>query len=173
MSELYEAAREAFLKMGWAYREVEGREVIAADFEAYHSKVSLHLQVFEDPGVISVVAEAPLPVEEGLLAPRLPRVAELFMRTNLELNLGAFEMDWDRGLYFFRVSNVFVGSASEEMGVIGNLVHTTVVEMDRMAPFVSELVKAPDDKLAKVDIPELLARVDLLAPVPEGEEGER
>ncbi|MFV1996286.1 MAG: hypothetical protein ACC661_12690 [Verrucomicrobiales bacterium] len=168
MSELYEAAREAFAKMGWAFREIQGKEVLAADFEAYHSKVSLHLQVFAEPGVISVVAEGTLPGEESQFPARLPRAAELLMRANLQLNLGAFELDWDRGLYFFRISNVFTGGEIDR-GIIGNLVHTTVLEMDRMAPFISVLMKTTDEALAGLDIPALLAREDLLPEVPDPE----
>ena len=49
-SELYSTVLKAFDEAGWAYTEVEGREVIRAGFEAHHTRVDLHLQVFERGG---------------------------------------------------------------------------------------------------------------------------
>ena len=78
MSVLYAATLQAFKSRGWHYREVSGREVLEADFEAHHGKVLLHTQVFGDAGMVSVVSRASFPFQ----ATHRAKVAELLMLTN-------------------------------------------------------------------------------------------
>ena len=60
MSALYSATLSAFKAQSWIYREISGMEVIEADFEAHHTKVPLHVQVYGEPNIASVVAESRL-----------------------------------------------------------------------------------------------------------------
>ena len=162
MPKLYTALQEAFTQSGWKYRPVEGMEVIEAEFEAHHTKVCLHAQVFADLHTVSVVAEASLQNHDAPDPVLLGRLAELLMRANRELSLGAFEMDWDAGKMLFRLSNVF-SPDHYDRGIIAALVHTTVVEMDRITPCVAILEKTPKgEPLKRLDVAELLAREDLL-----------
>ena len=160
MSPLFTALQDALARAGWQYRPVEGLEVIEAEFEAHHTKVCLHAQVFPDLHTVSVVAEAPLRGRDRdpLL---LSRLAELLMRANKELSLGAFEMDWDEGRVLFRLSNIFpAGHYDRE--IIASLVHTSIVEMDRITPCLDIVEKTPMGELGRLDLPALLARTDLL-----------
>ncbi|MEO0416747.1 MAG: hypothetical protein AAF226_17540, partial [Verrucomicrobiota bacterium] len=93
-SELYGTVKAVFNKNEWAFAEVEGREVIRAGFEAYHTRVNLHVQTFPDFPVVSVVAEGGRSTDDVI---RRERLAELVMRVNTTLNLGAFELEWDTG----------------------------------------------------------------------------
>jgi hypothetical protein len=168
MSALFTALQETFSRAGWQCRPVEGEgfEVVEAEFEAHHTKVCLHAQVFADLHTVSVVAEAPL--QDSNPSPvLLGRLAELLMRANKELSLGAFEMDWDEAKVLFRLSNIF--APEHYTGeIIGGLVHTTVVEMDRITPCVSIVEKAVPGELERLDLAALLAREDLLPAVGEG-----
>jgi hypothetical protein len=103
MSALYAVALSTFKEMGWHYREVPEQEVIESDFEAHHTKIPLHMQIFGETHIASVVALSSLQVPS---THRLA-VSELIMRTNKELNLGNFELEWDSGQVMFRISNVF------------------------------------------------------------------
>ena len=165
MSDLFKALQETFSRAGWQCRPVEGEgfEVVEAEFEAHHTKVCLHAQVFTDLNTISVVAEAPLrdPSPSPAL---LGRLAELLMRANKELSLGAFEMDWDEAKVLFRLSNIFA-TGHYEGEIIGSLVHTTVVEMDRITPCVAIVEKTPAAELGRLDLAALLSREDLLPAV--------
>ena len=60
MPDMISAVREAFARADWQCRPVAGMEVVEADFEAYHTKVCLHVQVFAELHAVSVVAEAAL-----------------------------------------------------------------------------------------------------------------
>jgi hypothetical protein len=91
MSALYATALSTFKEMGWHYREVPEHSVIECDFEAHHTKIPLHMQVFGETHIVSVVSNSTLQVPS---THRLP-VCELLMRTNKELNLGNFELEWD------------------------------------------------------------------------------
>jgi hypothetical protein len=162
MSALHAAVLTAFKSRGWAYREVPEMEVVEASFEAYHGKVPLHVQSFGEAHIVSVVANASLTVPVTHKA----RAAELLMRANKELNVGAFEMDWDAGLVMFRQANVFAKHRHDE-DMIGSLVHNAIAEMDRMTPFLGELCKTTGEMLPLLDLKQLLQREDLLPPAPE------
>ncbi len=55
MSALYATALNTFKEMGWHYREVAEHSVIESDFEAHHTKVPLHMQVFGETHIVTVV----------------------------------------------------------------------------------------------------------------------
>lgn len=161
MSALYAATLTAFKAQGWHYREVSGMEVLESDFEAHHTKVPLHIQVYGETHIASVVATASIRV------PNTHRLSasELIMRTNKELNLGNFELDWDSGAVMFRISNIFPPHRYDER-IIASLVHSTVAEMDRLTPFLGEVCQTPKGELILLRIPELMKREDLLPPAP-------
>ncbi|MBP9226077.1 MAG: hypothetical protein KBF76_19575 [Verrucomicrobiales bacterium] len=161
-SELYSTVLKAFDEAGWTYTEVEGREVIRAGFEAHHTRVDLHLQVFEGLSAVSIVSESP---HAGAGEIVRERVSELAMRVNQTLTVGNFEVDWDRGRLLFRVTNLF-STPQGDISLIQGLVHTTVGEMDRIAPIETILRRAEGAALAALQIPELLNREDLLPEIP-------
>jgi hypothetical protein len=157
MSALHATVMEAFKSMGWQYRVVAGQEVIECAFEAHHTKVLLHAQSHPSAGVVTIVATSSLHAQHS----HLRAVSELIMRTNKQLNVGAFEFDWDSGQVLFRVSNVFAeGTANAR--IIAGLAHSAVAEMDRLTPFLSELLRVSTLELPVFSISELLARQDLL-----------
>lgn len=164
MSALHAAVLNAFKSMGWEYHVVPEAEVVETWFEAHHTKVLLHAQSYAEAGILSVVANSSFPVPES------HRVAacELLMRTNKELNLGNFEIDWDSGQVMFRVTNVF-GQHRHDERIIASLVHAAVAEMDRITPFLSEVCRSTVGALPMLDIPALMRRDDLLPHVPEPE----
>jgi hypothetical protein len=159
MSALFDATRSAFKAQGWHCREVAGMEVLEADFEAHHTKVPLHVQVYGEPNIASVVATATVSVPK---THRLP-VAELLMRTNKGLNIGNFEMDWDTGAVMFRASNVFPADRQDER-IIASLVHAAVAEMDRLTPFLGEICQTSKGELMLLKVTDLMQRQDLLPP---------
>lgn len=137
-------------------------EVVEANFEAYHGNVPLHVQSFAEAHILAVVANCTITVPNT----HRTRAAELIMRTNKELNLGNFEMDWDSGQVMFRLSNVFPNHRYDEK-IITSLVHNAVAEMDRFMPFLGELCQVPKSDLALYSIRALLARTVLLPPLQE------
>lgn len=161
-SPLFETVKSVFAEEGWAWAEVEGRQVVRAGFEAHHSRVELHLQVFPELAAVSVVAESALAAGDPA---RRERLAELVMRVNQRLTVGNFEMDWDAGRVLFRATNLFSTEAGDPK-ILRGLVHTTVFEMDRIAPPISIICRAQGPELAGLDIPELIGRTDLLPPEP-------
>lgn len=158
-SDLLNITISAFRDQGWAFRSVSGVEVIESEFEAHHAKVPLHVQVYPDAGVVCVVARLSLPV------PRSHRLTacELMMRTNKELNVGNFEVDWDDGTVMFRVTNIFTVDQADPR-VIAGLVHTAVAEVDRLTPFMGEICRTPKGELLLLNIAKLMQRTELLPP---------
>jgi hypothetical protein len=155
---LFAAVKAVFDREGWAYREVPGRAVIHAGFEAHHTRVELHAQVFPEMRAVSVVAESPLAMADPA---RRERLAELVLRTNQALTVGAFEMDWDAGRAMFRVTNLFA-SDEGDAEIVRGLVHTTILEMDRISPLIVLLSQAAGPDLAGLDLVGLMGRLDLL-----------
>jgi len=154
---LIEHVETAFRAAGWQFRRVEDQPVVESEFEAHHAKVPLHVQAFDELGIISVVARLSFNVSPAAKV----SVSEALMRTNLSLNIGNFETDPDSGEVFFRATNVFPRGECEP-SVIASLVRTAVVEMDRLTPFLAELERQPIQPIAA-----LLAREDLLPTIGE------
>jgi len=165
MSALHAAVLTAFKTMGWEYHAVPEAEVVETWFEAHHTKVLVHAQTHAEAGIVSVVANTSFPV------PETHRLAacELLMRTNKELNLGNFEIDWDSGQVMFRVSNIFSPNRHDER-IIASLVHAAVAEVDRVTPYLAEICRSTPGALPTLDIPVLMRREDLLPDVPGPEE---
>lgn len=162
MSALYATTLNTFKEMGWLYREIPEHSVIEADFEAHHAKIPLHVQVFGDTHIISVVSSATQQVPSSH---RLP-VCELLMRTNKDLNLGNFELEWDSGQVMFRTTNVFPPNRHDSR-IIASLVHSAVAEMDRLTPFLGEIIHTPKGELLLLKVADLMKREDLLPPAPD------
>ena len=162
MSSLHQAVLNAFQKQGWACTEVAGMTVVESQFEAYHSKIALHLQSYEEPHILNVVGHV------SLTAPNThkSRAAELLMRVNRDLNLGNFELDWDRGAVMFRQSQIFSIQQPVDATIIVNLVLNTLAEVDRITPYLGTLFKTSPTLLPMLNLPDLLLREDLLPPVP-------
>ncbi|MDF1755494.1 MAG: hypothetical protein P1U89_22080 [Verrucomicrobiales bacterium] len=166
-SELFSSVKAAFDREGWAFTEVEGREVLTCGFEAHHTRVNLHVQTFQQMRAVSVVSESALRTSNPLQRDRL---AELVMRVNHTLTVGAFELQWDIGQIIFRITNLFP-TPQGDIDIIAGLVHNVVAEMDRISPMETLLHRAEGPELAGIDILELINREDLLpeVPVPQGE----
>jgi len=161
-SELYATVLSTFETNGWSFSKVSGREVIQAGFEAHHTRVNLHVQVFEPLSAISVVAESPNQVSDPA---KRERLVELIMRVNKTLTVGNFELDWDTGQIMFRATNLFA-TPQGEPSIIQGLVHNAVGEMDRIAPLESIVISAEGAELASLSIEDLLQRQDLLPEIP-------
>ena len=165
MSSLHAAVLNTFKQMNWAYRKVPDREVVEADFEAHHGKMHIHVQSFGEAHIATIVATGSAPVP----ASHRTRALELLMRVNKELNVGNFEIEWESGMVMFRQGNVFPRHRYDEE-VLAGLIHTAVAEMDRLTPFLGELLATSKEMLPLLNIPDLLLREDLLPPVPEEDE---
>jgi hypothetical protein len=166
-SPLFTAVLQTFARMGWRGRRVEGREVLEADFEVYHTRTRVHVQVFAPLHAVSVI---------GTLAHKVPDsrsgiVCEMLMRTNKELTIGNFELDHDSGSVIFRATNIFAPGAADA-DIIASLVHSTLAEVDRLTPFLTILLRRSAAELAAMNLKTFLLREDLLPPVPEDKAGD-
>ena len=101
-SPVFSGIQAAFTRMNWQSRRVEDREILEADFEVHHTKVRIHVQAFPELNALSVVATASHQVPDS----RMGIIGEMLMRTNLELTIGAFEMNYDDGSVLFRATNL-------------------------------------------------------------------
>ncbi|QQL45299.1 YbjN domain-containing protein [Sulfuriroseicoccus oceanibius] len=161
-SQLLQLVTSALTKAGWSFARVDNpdQEVLRMDFDAHHTRVPITIQIFGPIGAVAVVAEdnhnTPPEVREKL--------AELLMRTNLQLTIGAFEMNWDNLRTYFRITNVFNTAAGMDQALPG-MVSAAVAELDRMTPQIAELIKAKDT-IDQFDIGRLMRREDYL-PDPE------
>ena len=158
---------DAFGKQGWQAEQVEGREVVQTAFEAHHTSLHLHAQVFPELNALAIVAETPL----ALPTTHKGTACELLLRANKQLTLGGFEYDFDRGQLVFRLTNIFERERFDA-DIISSLVHCAIAELDRMVPLVSTLNRTTPALLADLSLPRLLEREDLLPPVPEFDEEE-
>ncbi len=161
---VFAGMQAAFTRMGWQAQHVPGQEVLAADFEMHHTKVRIHVQAFEALNGLSVVATAAHQVPEA----RMGLAAELLMRTNYELTIGGFELDYDTGAVMFKATNIFPPHRVDDR-IIASLIHSSLAEMDRLTPFLTLILRMTPAELGKLNLKLFLQREDLLPPVPETE----
>jgi len=157
---LFDTVQSAFTQRGWHCEAVAGREVVEAGFEAHHTRVRVHAQAFPAIRAVSVVGYATSDVP----AARAGLIAEALMRLNQQLTLGNFEMDYDAGKVFFRITNVFVNETGDAT-IIASLVHAAVAEIDRLTPLLALLLRMEAPELARLNLKLFLQREDLLPPV--------
>lgn len=157
---LFDTLRRAFAQRGWHCEEVADREVVESMFEAHHTRVRVHAQVFADIRAVSVVGYATATVP----AARAGLIAEALMRLNQQLTIGNFEMDYDAGRVFFRVTNLF-GPGGGEADILASMVHAAVAEVDRLTPFLTLLLRMESGELSRLNLRLFLQREDLLPPV--------
>lgn len=164
-SPLFAAVQQTFTRMGWQSRRVEGREVLEADFELYHTRTRVHVQVFAPLHAVSVVGTLGHKVPDS----RSGTVGEMLMRTNQTLTIGNFELDHDAGTVLFRASNIFPPGHADGT-IIASLVHSTLAEVDRLTPFLTLVLRMNAAELGALNLKMFLLREDLLPPVPGGDE---
>ena len=144
--------KESFDSAKWQFREVPEKKVIESEFEAHHAKVPLHVQAFEELGAVSVVSRLSFTVDPAAQA----SIHDALMRTNIALTIGNFEANPENGEVYFRITNVF-SDGQRDVEIITSLVRTAIVEMDRITPYLAEIMRDPNQSISN-----LLARKDLL-----------
>jgi hypothetical protein len=157
VSPLHQSVISAFQSMGWEFQPVQGREVVETRFEAGNTRVFVHAQSEAAAGIVTVVSRA------GVQMPRSHKwiCAELLMRVNEQLMLGNLEMQWDSGEVMFRASAVYPPGEKANERVVASLVHSAVAEMDRLTPFLIELMRVGELELPLFSVQDLLEREDL------------
>ena len=159
------SVEEAFGQNSWHCELVEGRDVLRAVFSGHHTRIELTVQAYTPMNALAVIGEVPLPLDDDHRAP----VLELLVRANKSLNLGGFEFDLDRDRLVFRITNIFE-KEKYDADIVSSMVHCTVAELDRIAPYAITVVRTPEDLLDDLDIQRLLQREDFIPPVPGDEE---
>lgn len=163
MEQLLSHVSQTFEANGWAFATVEGADVIEAGFEAHHGRVRLHVQAFPPLNAVSVVSQSTVRAENP---DHRVKIAELLMRVNHELTVGAFELDWDTGETIFRATNLFTRGKFDS-AILTGLVESAIVEMDRLTPVLNIINQTDRAQLPALDLQQLLAREDLIPPVGE------
>jgi hypothetical protein len=158
---LIRAMEKAFRLRGWQWESVAGALVVQTVFEAHHTRVPVHVQGFPEIHGIQAVGYAGHEVP----AARSGVVAELLMRVNQQLAVGNFELDYDLGRVLFRAANVFASDDAADPTLIGGLVHACIVELDRMAPLLTEILSMSVDELSRLNLRLFVLREDHLPPV--------
>ncbi len=162
-----QSVEDAFGRNGWHAEFVEGKDVLRSLFSGHHTRIELIAQAYPPLNALAVIGEMPLPLPEP--DDHQPAILELLARANKSLNLGGFEFDLDRGRLVFRITNLF-DREKYDADIVTSMVHCTVAELDRLAPYALTVTQTPADLLDDLDIPRLLEREDLIPPVPGDEE---
>lgn len=111
-------------------------------FEGKNGRFLCFFEAKEAVAQVVFFSVRPGPIEKS----RYAAVAELFMRINCRLNVGAFEFNLDNGMARFR-TGVDLEGVQDPIVVIRNIVFMNVTTMDKYAPLLEAVVKgqAPAD----------------------------
>ena len=160
-----QSVEDAFGRNSWHCEPVEGKDVLRSVFSGHHTRIELIAQAYTPMNALAIIGETALPLDDDHLLAGL----ELLARANKNLNLGGFEYDIDRERLVFRITNLF-DREKYDADIITSMVHCTVAELDRLAPYAMTIVKTPADLLDDLDLELLLMREDLIPPVPGDDE---
>ena len=160
---------EIFGNNGWHCELIEGRDVLRASFDAHHTRLDMVVQAHPQLNALTVVTESPMPLGTDHRSAGM----DLLNRANKPLTLGSFEYDVDRSMLVFRITNLFERE-KYDADIVASMVHCAIAELDRLIPYVAMVKNTAVDLLPDLDLERLLAREDVIPPVPEyeGEEEE-
>lgn len=155
LPDLFALVQSAFRQNGWEYEAVPGLTVVETGFEARHGRIPLHVQAFPEIRAISVVANLHLVAADP---DRRARLAELLMRANSELTLGAFELRWDEGQPLFRISHFLPRETPTQalQPLLTALVEIAIMESDRLMPLLQRILETPLAELPGLDLQQML-----------------
>lgn len=156
-----QSVEDAFGRNGWHGEQIEGKDVLRALFSGHHTRIELIAQAYPPMNALAIIGEMPLPTDDE----HEHAVLELLARANKSLNLGGFEYDLDRQRLVFRITNLF-DRELYDADIVTSMVHCTIAELDRLAPYATTVVQTPADLLDDLDLERLLMREDLIPPVP-------
>lgn len=161
------SVEETFGQNSWHCELLEGRDVLQAGFDAYHTRVNMIAQAYPQLNALSIISETKMPVDDDHISSLL----ELLARANKQLTLGGFEYDLDREFLVFRITNLFEREKFDS-DIISSMVHCAIAELDRITPYAAIVRDTAADLLDDLDIGRLLMREDIIPPVPGDEEEE-
>jgi hypothetical protein len=134
---LGEVVRRFFEDKGWTVRELEDGS-LALTFDGQHGRWRCRMFLDESLGQLSFYSILP----ELVPADRRAAVVEFVTRANVELILGNFELDLDRGELRFKTS-IDVEGDRLTAALLTHVVHANVLSMDRYLPGLAR-VADPD-----------------------------
>jgi len=149
-----------FAENEWPYEQIPGADVLETGFQSERILVDLHVQAFEEINAVSVVAQCPVVAQDP---DHRIKIVEALMRVNGALTVGNFEMQWDTGETLFRATNIFPHNIFDP-NIVSGLVEAAADEVDRITPYLDEIVSLSPEDLLSLDVQQLLAREDLLPP---------
>lgn len=161
------SVEETFGQNSWHCELLEGRDVLQAGFDAYHTRVNMIVQAYPQLNALSIISETKMPVDDDHISSLL----ELLARANKQLTLGGFEYDLDREFLVFRITNLFEREKFDS-DIISSMVHCAIAELDRLTPYAAIVRDTAVDLLDDLDIGRLLMREDIIPPVPGDDEEE-
>ncbi len=129
---LLETAKVFFQQQGWRFEPAVDEPILKLGFEGQNGRFLCLFEAKEEVSQVAFYVVRPGPIEPSKRA----AVAELFMRINCTLRVGAFELHFDTGMARFR-SGVDLENVTDAATVIRNLVLMSVATMDNYAPALS------------------------------------
>lgn len=141
-----EAARAAFEHMEWDFGEPEGSSgVLETIFQADNDVIRLHVQCFEELQAASIVAVSSTTIPSSHMA----AVAQLLMKANTALTVGAFELHWEDSYIMFRATNLFATPypGEAERDIIIGMTQSAITESDSLQPALKTILETDADNI--------------------------
>jgi hypothetical protein len=138
-SSLHGVVRDFFAAKDWTTVELDDGSVVLT-FDGQHGRWRCRMFVDEPLGQVSFYSLLPdvVPVE------RRAAVVEFATRANLELILGNFEFDLDRGELRYKTS-IDVEGDRLTPALLTHVVHANVLAMDRYLPGIARVLREGAD----------------------------
>jgi hypothetical protein len=136
---LHGVVSDFFVAKGWSALTLADGS-LALTFDGQHGRWACRMFVDEPLGQVSFYSILPEPVP----ADRRAAVLEFSARANVELVLGNFELDLDRGELRFKTS-IDVEGDRLTPALLTHVVHANVLSMDRYLPGLARVLREDAD----------------------------
>jgi hypothetical protein len=146
-SPLLDVAKAFLSAKRWAFDQAKNEPVLRLGFVGKTARWPCFIEAKEPLGqlVFFSVRDQPVP------GPKRAAVAELAMRINVQLNVGAFELNFDDGIFRLR-SGIDVEGHGLDAALMSNLALLNVATMDKYLPALEAVLngESPQRALASV-----------------------
>jgi hypothetical protein len=135
MGEMLDMVVQFFQEDGWPFTPIEGQPILRTGFQGQSGQFGCFAQAREPQSQLIVYSICPVNVPED----RRLALAEFLTRANYGLFIGNFEMDWEDGEIRYKTSIDVEGDRLSSV-LVGNLVYTSVLMMDRYLPGIMRVI---------------------------------
>lgn len=151
MGQLLDTIKQFFLEEDWSFTESQMDTGLLLKFQGKNGQWNCYALVREDEEQFVFYSYAPIDIQEAMYPP----IIEYLTRANFGLSIGDFEFNFMTGTVQFKTGIDVQGLESNLVSaLIGHLVYTNVVTMDKYLPGLEPIIMGkttPEKAITRIE----------------------